>query len=74
LADEIVQVAVGQFSIACVGMLGEVVSGNDAEFAKLDDGTNFGFVQGVAAIPVVKHGTPVPERNLRTGIFVGVFR
>jgi hypothetical protein len=31
LADEILHVAVGQFSIACVGMFGEIAGGNDAE-------------------------------------------
>jgi hypothetical protein len=55
-------------------MLGEVVSGNDAELAKLDDRADFGLAQLVAAVPVVEDGAPVPEMNLRSAVFGTVFR
>ena len=45
LANEVLHVTVGHVSLAAVGMLGEVVGGNDAELAKLDDRADFGFAQ-----------------------------
>jgi hypothetical protein len=67
-------VTLGHFSLAAVGTLGEVVGGNDAELAKLDDRADFGLAQLVAAVPVVEYGAPVPEMNLRSAVFGTVFR
>src|SRR5260370_40745907 len=74
LADKVLHVAVGHFPLSGVGMLGEVVGGNDAELAKLDDRADFGFAQLVAAVSVVEHCASVPEMNLRSAVFGAVFR
>ena len=74
LPNEILHVTVGHFSVAAVGMLREVVGGDDAELSKLDDRADFGLAQLVAAIPVVEDGAAVPEMNLRSAVFGTVFR
>src|SRR5260370_8369878 len=68
LANEVLHVTVGHFSLAAVCMLGDVVSGNDAELAKLDDRAHFGFAKLVAAAPAIEHAESVPDIHLRPSV------
>src|SRR5579863_7988303 len=51
-------------SIAVIGVLREVLEGNDPELPQLCDRSNFRFAQSIAAIAIIEGGTTTCDVNL----------
>src|SRR5215475_11544385 len=67
LAQQIAQVILHLVSLTAVGLIGDVLCGNDAELGKIDERADLGIAEAIAAIAVIERAARVIETHIGPG-------
>jgi hypothetical protein len=69
LTQEIAKVILHLVTVAAVGVMREVLCGDDAKLAEAREGSDFGLAEAIAAFAIIERAASVFESDIGTGEF-----